>query len=32
MLQETMQPYLHLPGPDHLQLNLTPKCKMLSVF
>ena len=21
-----------LPGPDHLQLNLTPKCKMLNVF
>ena len=23
---------LFLPGPDHLQLNLTPKCKMLNVF
>ena len=21
-----------LAGPDHLQLNLTPKCKMLNVF
>ena len=23
---------LPLPGPDHLQLNLTQKCKMLNVF
>ena len=23
---------LPLPGPDHLQLNLTPKSKMLNVF
>ena len=25
-------PYFPVPGPDHLQLNLTPKCKMLNVF
>ena len=32
MLQETIAPYFLLPGPDHLQLNLTPKYKMLNVF